>query len=421
MDLSVPVALPLVEVLPAMADHLGALDAARAHGGYSLMRSDGSTLAPDLSLEEQGVADGDMFTLVLGAASEPARVYDDIVEAVGDSTVQFSAPWSPTDAAATAQGAAVALLGSAAIVVGLGEVGVTALALAGGGLLIAAAGGTVVARMGMAKGGAALMLTAALFAAVLARAAAAMFAPGWEWVAASGGLALGGALGAAVLPAAKEAMIVPVAAGLALGVASAASRITDWRPLAVWAITAAVAGSVTNAIPWFAMSASRIKAVTPFTTAEILDDQPLIDAAEVRRRYSLGQRVGLALRCAAMAVALVALPTLAKGGIAAFAEATALFVGLLLSSRQAYSRIEVGIVGVVGIGGLALTAFLTSLAHPQWRPWLVSALAAAGAATVALALLGRARGTGVGRLADALDMVALVSLLPLAVVIAGLA
>lgn len=421
LDLSVPGALPLVEVLPAITRHLGALDSARAHGGYALVRPDGTTLAAELTLDAQGVSDGDTFTLWLGAEVEPAKVYDDIVEAVGDAAARHSAPWSPTDAAATAQGAAVALLTTAAALLALGPPSATAAALAGAGVAAAASGGAVVTRMGMVKGGAAITLTACLYAAVLGKMLAELLAPTWQWPATYAGLALGGVLGAVVAPRARAAMVTPITAGLALGGATLALATTDMSEPGVFALTAAVAGTVTNAIPWLALATSRIKAVTPFTTSEILDEQPPIDPVEVQHRYSQGQRVGLALRCGAMLVAVCCLPGLLQGGGTALAEALALFVGLMLSSRQAYSRLEVGLVGCAGIMGLGLTALLATQAHPEWRGWLAAVMAAAAAITAGITILGRVKGTGLGRMADALDLVALVSLLPLAIIVAGLA
>jgi hypothetical protein len=56
-----------------------------------------------------------------------------------------------------------------------------------------------------------------------------------------------------------------------------------------------------------------------------------------------------------------------------------------------------------------------------WRGWLAAVLAAAAAITAGITILGRVKGTGLGRMADALDLVALVSLLPLAIIVAGLA
>ncbi|MDR1186815.1 MAG: EsaB/YukD family protein [Bifidobacteriaceae bacterium] len=421
LDLSVPVNLPVVEALPGIVRYLGQLSPEHSYAGYGLLRGDGQELAPELTFAAQNVADGDEFSLRLGSEAEPAKVYDDIVEAVGDAVATTSAPWSPADAAATAQGATVTMLAVTAVLLALGQPSVPALTLAACGTGLVAAAAAVLGRLGMTRGAGAMALTAALYGAVLGRMLGELFAPGWEWTMACAGLFGAGAICLATLTRAREVTLVPITVGIGLGGATLALQLVELPTYGVFAITAAVAGTLTNAIPWLAMSAMRIKAETPLSNSEIRRGGTPVDGAAVRRRFGQGQRVAIALRAAAMVIALVCVPFMVRGGVAASAEAVALFLGLMLSSRQAYSRLEVGLVGVVSIVGLGLTAFFAGQAHPEWRVTLAVALALAAAATAALTLFGRTAGAALRRIADGVSILALVSLLPLAIVVAGLA
>src|SRR5690625_2042008 len=127
MDLAAPAGVPVIEISPGLARHLNLLEPGSVYAGFRLTRADGSELDDDRSLQAQGVADGDVLTLVSGAESSQARVYDDIVEAMADVVGGGQRPWSGQDAATTAVLAAVTLLVTLAIMLtgaGLGgEIG----------------------------------------------------------------------------------------------------------------------------------------------------------------------------------------------------------------------------------------------------------------------------------------------------------
>ena len=83
-DLVVPGAVPVAELLPALARGLGLLDVTTVHGGYRLITSEGRELGVDTGLVGQQVADGALLVLAARADEAPPRVYDDVVEAVAD-------------------------------------------------------------------------------------------------------------------------------------------------------------------------------------------------------------------------------------------------------------------------------------------------------------------------------------------------
>ena len=72
-----------------------------------------------------------------------------------------------------------------------------------------------------------------------------------------------------------------------------------------------------------------------------------------------------------------------------------------------------------GILGLAVAAVAAAALHPGWRPALAVVLGAGAALVVVLAVLAPRTRLGLGRVADALDGIVLVALLPLAAATVG--
>ena len=58
VDLVLPGAVPVAELVPELARSVGLLDSGTVYGGYRVVTSDGRPLAPDSGLTLQGVEDG---------------------------------------------------------------------------------------------------------------------------------------------------------------------------------------------------------------------------------------------------------------------------------------------------------------------------------------------------------------------------
>ena len=117
VDLMLPGAVPVAELLPELARSVGLLDGATAHGGYRVVASDGRRLATDTGLTAQGVEDGGLLTVSAGVDVPAPRIYDDVVEAMTDAVEGHLAPWRPESGRRTALVAAALLLalGAAAL------------------------------------------------------------------------------------------------------------------------------------------------------------------------------------------------------------------------------------------------------------------------------------------------------------------
>ena len=115
VDLVLPAAVPVAELLPELVRSVGLLDGSTVYGGYRLVTQEGRELAPDASLTMQGVEDGVVLTVAAGVDEPAPRVYDDVVEAMTDIVERDLKPWQPATGRRTAMAAASLLLGLGAV------------------------------------------------------------------------------------------------------------------------------------------------------------------------------------------------------------------------------------------------------------------------------------------------------------------
>src|SRR5690606_8107686 len=105
----------------------------------------------------------------------------------------------------------------------------------------------------------------------------------------------------------------------------------------------------------------------------------------------------------------------ASGALLAFVG----HVATLLRTRHSRTRTTVLIAMLGGITGLAVASVAAAHTHPDWRPLLALGLAGAAAVVVALALVLPRSRVRLGRVADTVEGIALVSLFPLAAFAVG--
>jgi type VII secretion integral membrane protein EccD len=423
LDLGIPGAVPMAEVVPGLARALGLLDAATAHGGYRLVRADGTPIDSARSLLAEGVEDGAVLTLESGARREAERIYDDVVEAVADAVENQYAPWTPRDSALSAAWAAGALLlAGAALLLGADQSSLVPPVVAALAALLALVAGAVVGRVGTEPAaGRVLVLTAPVLAAVAGLTATSV-PPSWGWPAALAGtgVLVAGLLGMPALVDRRELSAAPLAGGLALAVAGTAIALTDARPGEVLAVVVAVVATASIGVPWLALSSTPLRVVSPRNDAEILADPPAVQSARVRAQLAAGHRIQVALRVAIGVLALVSAPAVVATGVAGTVLLVLAAAGLLLATRQTYSRLDVLLTVGLSVALLVVVAVVAAAQHPGWRPALVGVAGAAAAVVVGLGLVAPRRRVGLARLGDFLEIACLALLLPLGVVAAGL-
>lgn len=421
LDIGIPAQVPLIEFLPGFARSLGVLDPTMTYAGYALQRADGTVLDVSLGVAAQGVDDGEVLTLARGGLVAQPRVYDDIVEAVIDATGRQYRPWTARDNARTALTVSLTLLGVCAVLLVAAGPSVFGALVAGGGAVTLLVVAAVVARLGQLEAGQGLGVAAAAFAGLAGYLAvpASFELWGWPLAAAGGGAFVAAGVALALMPDRAEVQLAPLTAG---GVIAVTATLAAFFPAAsVYALMVGVVATLAGTLPWLALSTTRIRVISPQSDAEMFADPVPIDADDVARRMAQGKRILIALRLALGLVVLAATPLVAAHDTVGAALCTLAFAGMMFPSRQIYARSGVLAVMAVGTIGLAASGLTVSLTQPDLRVVLLVVLASATVCVVTVTLLSPRTRMRMLRTADALELLVLASLLPLAVVASGLA
>ncbi len=280
VDLVLPAAVPVAELLPELVRSVGLLDGSTVYGGYRLVTQEGRELAPDASLTMQGVEDGVVLTVAAGVDEPAPRVYDDVVEAMTDIVERDLKPWQPANGRRTAMAAASLLLGlgAVALLIQGGNVAATA------AVLVAAALVTGAVVLSRAQGEPEAAVPVAWMGAAYGAVGGLLFAPEGELLALPVACAGAGALVAGLvclvgLGEGRTLVIPPVVVGALFLATGLFLRATSFDPAVVLTtalVLIVIAGSV---FPWLALGATGTKVDQLFTVADIT-----ADADEVRRR-----------------------------------------------------------------------------------------------------------------------------------------
>jgi len=443
IDVALPEHVPVAELLPELLRHAGEAmaDDGERHGGWLLRRTSGDPVQPAQGLHAQGVRDGEVLHLVPAHAQWPELEYDDVVEAIAAGAREVGRGWSPS-------ATRVAAAAGAAVVLGIGLVALllrgpqwTAASAVGLGVAVALllAGVAAARAYGAGPAGAALAAYALPYAWV--GGAALVAAPGPVWAAGPPGLLTGSTalLLAALLGAAGTAAALRVfAAGVTMGALGAAGALLAfWLPApAAASIVTAVLACGIGVVPLLAIRFGKLPMPpvtlppgTELTSGDGGDaglaairqrPEPTRVRAAVRRTDELltGMLLGLA------AVSIGSSVVLARGG----GPAGRLLVGvtatvLLLRSRlfaAVRHRVSVLVAGLASMAVLAVTVVATSGSG--------TALALLGAAVVVGLLVvvagttysRRAPSPYLGRAADLLDTLLVVSVVPIAAAVLDL-
>jgi type VII secretion integral membrane protein EccD len=420
VDLVLPGAVPVAELVPELARSVGLLDRGVVHAGYRLVTSRGRELVADEGLAAQGVEDGGLLTVAARIEDEPPRAYDDVVEAMADVVEQDLAPWDP-DA-----GRRVALC---AVVLAMG-LGAAALLLERGSLVA----GVFAAVIAVVLSAVAIVLSRlrhetepAVAAAWLATAYAAVaglvlvtvddrlvglpFAGGAMLVSGLGclvGLRDGRAL---VMPPAVVGAIL-VAAGLLL-------RAVELAPAAVASTTLVVVVLAGGAFPRLALGVTGFSADGLADIVDTAAEHP-VDRARVAGDALVAHEILVGLSATLGVLLVLVAPVAAVNGVAGTVLAVSCCLLVVLRTRRHRSASEVLVGLVSGIAGLTAVAVAVLWLQPAWRPVAAMVLAGAGASLLAASVLPPSASMRRGWLGDLAESVALLTLLPVLVVASGL-
>ncbi len=421
VDLVLPGAVPLAEMVPELARSVGLLDPATVHGGYRLVTPGGRVLAADAGLATQGIEDGGLLTVTAGVDDLSPRVYDDVVEAMADAVERDVEPWQPASARRTALTAAALLmaLGAAALFLQASTIaGVVAAVVA----LILAVAAIVVSR---AQREAAASVAMAWVGVPYAAVAGFTLAPdgplfGLPVAYAGAAATIVGLVSLVGLGAGRTLMIPPLVVGaifLATGLVVRAAPL-DPAPVLTTALTLVV--MVGSIFPWLALGATGTTVHQLRSIQDITADPDAVDPERVDADAQVAHQILVAVS-AAVGLLLVSIAPLAVSlGLSGTLLAVACCLVVMLRTRQHRARPQVLVGLVAGIAGLASVAISLLFLYPGWRPMAAVFLAATGGALLAATLLPPPPSARWGRAGDLAEGAALLTLLPLLVVATGI-
>lgn len=423
VDLVLPGAVPVAELLPELARSVGLLDPATVYGGYRAVTAEGRRLAGDSGLTLQGVEDGSVLTITAGVDEEPPRVYDDVVEAMTDVVEHDLRPWRPAASRRTALVAAVLLM----------ALGAVALRLQAGSLLAAGAASVVAAGL----------VVAAVVLSQAQREAEAAVAVGWvgcgyaavagllfadgrgdlfgvPLAAAGAGAVAAGLVCLVGLGEGRTLLIPPVVAGALAAAAGLVFTAADVDPGVVLTTVLALVVMAGSIFPWLALGMTGTSVDQLYSPADITADPGDVRPDRVAGDARVAHEILMAIS-ATVGLLLVLVAPLAVGlGLSGTLLAVVACAIVMLRTRQYRTGSEV-LVGLgSGLLGLAAVAVSLLVVHEDWRPTAAVVLAVAGAVLLASTLVPSAPSVRRGRLGDLTETIALLSVLPLLVLATGL-
>jgi type VII secretion integral membrane protein EccD len=431
VDLVLPGAVPVAELVPELARSVGILDASTVYGGYRLVTQDGRQLANDAGLLIQGIEDGGLLTVTAGIDEETPRVYDDIVEAMADVVEHELKPWDATAGRRTALGAGGLLLGLGALALLLqGESAMGGLAAAtAAGLLVV--GGIVLARgQDEPDAGVAVALIAVLYAGV----AGLLLAPGelgaWEWplpadffgvplATAGAAMLLVGVVAVVGLREGRPLVIPAIVVGAIFAASGLLMQVFELDPTVLFTVLMTLVVLAGSIFPWLALGVTGTKVDQIYSLHDITADPDEIDPAQVGADARVAHEILLAVSATVGTLLVLLAPFAVSRGVAGTILAAMCCLAVMFRTRQyrAGSEVLAGLVsGILGLFSVALSMLLI---HDGWRAGAAIALAVVGAVLLVSTLVPASPSVRRGRIGDAVETATLLSLLPLMVVAAG--
>jgi type VII secretion integral membrane protein EccD len=422
VDLVLPGTVPVAELVPELARSVGLLDPATVYAGYRLVTAEGRELATDAGLIIQGVEDGGLLTVAAGVDDEPPRVYDDVVEAMTDVVEHDLKPWEPASGRRTALGAAGLLMGLGAVAL-LIQRGSLLAGVAAAVVAVALAAGAVVLSRAQRETEAAVAVAwmATAYAAVAGLMLVTEDDPffGLPVAAAGGAVLLTGLVCLVGLGEGRALAIPSVVVGAIFLATGLVMRAAEFDPAVVLTITLVLVVLAGSVLPWLALAATGTSVDQLYSVADITAEPRPVDPARVGEDARVAHEILVAVSASVGLLLVLVAPLAVSLGVAGTVLAVLCCLVVALRTRQYRTGAEVLVGLVSGILGLVAVAVSMLWLHPGWRPTAAVVLAATGAALLALTMLPATPSVRRGRLGDVAESVALLALLPLLVVAAG--
>lgn len=396
-----------------MVRAFGRLNAPAATQGFRVILPDGTELEQSASLSEQNVSAGTVLTLEAAGVGTTDQRYDDLVEAIGVSVSSSRGAWSSENSIQLSAYSAAGLFSVASILLAVGaDRSWLAATLAGVGALLVTLSAWVLVRAKVVGGAVALALTVSVLTATMGFILGglvdeALFGGGF-------GMAVG-ALAGLVLPKRVRSVVVAplILAGAALS-GGALVTLAGLSPQGAASVVAAVATILVFTAPWigFAQMPSRIEALH-------LESTQSVDGSEIARQVGNADVMVLTIRVTA------GLLTIASAPLVAVDTAGAALMGCvglasMLGTRSLYSRAEVLISMITGLVTVMAAGVTASTLNPGLSWWLTLTVCGVGAFVLAWNVVSPQWRPWLNRIANGIQVVALMAVLPLTLVIIGI-
>jgi type VII secretion integral membrane protein EccD len=421
VDLAVPSAVPVAELLPGLARSVGLLDRATSCAGYRVVTSDGRILRTDAGLAGQSVAHGDLLAISSGIRDEPQPRHDDVAEAIA-LAVGDVAPWTRGMRRWATRGAAAALLLVGVPVAQSGHAGDIAV-----GFPAAVAGALVLAAAWLSRlrNDAATAVTVAQVACVYGGAAG--LATAWPGSPCGTALALAGAglagtgvLAAAAMTSARTLVVPSVALGLALlmaGLVASGSGLSAAHLLSgLLVVTVLTSG----AFPGIALGASGAGRHAWRVDDVVVDAAPGIDLERLSDDATRAREILVSLSLTAGVLLVVLAPVAVSLGPAGAAVPFLGCAVVMLRSRRHRAAADVLIGLASGVLGVAATVLSLMWWQAAWRTAVEMVVAVAGIVALVAGQREHRDLVRLGRLGDVAERAALGALVPALLVAVGL-
>jgi type VII secretion integral membrane protein EccD len=435
MDVALPDSMLVGELLPHLLRHAGEdlADEGEQHGGWVLHRATGASLEPTRNLTVQGVRDGELLHLVPRRLDWPELAYDDVVEVIASGARQTGRSWGKPATRRCGLAVASAVLGLGLVEVLLAgppwpapagaALGLAALLAVVGIVLSRAFSDATAGAVAAASGLPYAFLGGALLAApddvMLTRLGAPNLLLG------SAALLVFSVIGYTGVAAIQRLFMAGLAASL-IGLLAALLSLAGTSPAGSAAVALTVVIGLLPGYPLIASSLGKLPfPELPDRPEGILEDRPVPKRsdvfASVARATELlsGMLLSAAVVSACAMAFLVIVDKSTPGVLLSFAGAAALLLRARLFPTP-QQRIPLLVSGAIGLALLAFGAALNADAAGP-RLLVLLAIVVVGLMVLAAGLVYSRRTPSpyLGRIADIVDVLAIMALIPLACAVLG--
>lgn len=434
LDLALPEDVPVADLMVALIRNSeeGLADDGQRHGGWVLRRSDGGLVDADRSLGAQRIRDGEILRLVPARDEWPEVDYDDVVDAIATGARKNSRSWSPsaTQTVGIAVSAVAALVALVSLISAGSQWTIPAMFAIGLSIVFMSTAFVLSRAIGDARGALVLGLSSVALAT-----AGGLFVLGGslrfgsftpsQYLLGFAALLISSTIGFAVVGNRTQYFAAGVFVGLLgiIGALFARAESIDGAEAA--AITAALTVVLTPLFPILSIRIGKLPMPSlPQTTDELLADPPQLPIERVHATVRRTDEILTGLLIGTMVVVSgCAIMMTASARRSAIMLTVAIGLALLLRARlfpglrHRVPLIAAGLVSTFTVlAGLALSDRSTAL-YVIVPLMLMIAL---GALALGNYFKDRRPTPSIGRMADILDVLLILSIVPLMCVAVGL-